>query len=247
MKTIIVTLIVAAAVAPAAVLAAGPSSDANKSAQADCTALRAKMGATAFTAAYSSFGVCVSKFAPVEQQNATSANDTCTAQQADPNFSAAHGAKTFDQFYGTGKTKNAFGNCVSTLAKTSSQSERQNRLNPAQTCRASQKQMGAPAFTALYRNFGKCVSAVARAQNQNEQSASTACRNEQAAGQTAFDQKYVSFGACVSGNAKETSTAQQHATVNASKQCYTQIKANATTFRAQYATFGKCVSKLAQG
>lgn len=247
MKTTLVTLLVAAAIAPVAALAAGPSSDATKSAQADCTALQAKMGATAFTAAYSTFGACVSKYAPVEQQTITSANDTCTAQQTATDFAATHGGKTFDQFYGTGKkSSNAFGNCVSTVAKASAQAERQNRLNPAQTCRASQKQMGTAAFNALYRTFGKCVSVVARAQNQNEQSASTACRTEQAAGQAAFDQKYSSFGACVSGQAKAASTSQQQATVNASKQCYAQFKADLASFKAKYATFGKCVSKLAQ-
>lgn len=245
MKTILVTLTLAAAVAPAAAFATGPSSDATRNAQADCTALRAKMGSTAFTSAYSTFGACVSQYAPVDQQTVASANDTCTAQQADPNFAAAHSGKTFDQFYGTGKNgNNAFGNCVSTVAKASTQFERQNRSNPAETCRASQKQMGTQAFTSLYRTFGKCASAVAHMQNQNEQSASTACRKEQAAGQSAFDQKYTSFGACVSGQAKDASSTQQRATVNASKQCYAQWKAGAAAFKAQYATFGKCVSRL---
>jgi hypothetical protein len=247
MKRILALLIVAVAVAPTAAFAGGPSNDVTKSAQADCTSLRAKIGATAFTTAYSTFGACVSKYAPVEQQSVNSANDTCTAQQAEASFASSHGGKTFDQFYGTRKnTNNAFGNCVSTLAKASSQAERQNRMNPAQTCRGSQKQMGSAAFTALYRTFGKCVSAVARAQSQNEQSASTACRTEQVAGQAAFDQKYASFGACVSGQAKAASASQQQATVNASKQCYAQLKADGAGFKTKYATFGKCVSKLAQ-
>lgn len=247
MKNTLIALIVAAVVAPAAALAGGPSNDATKSAQADCTALRAKVGATAFTAAYSSFGACVSRYAPIQQQSITSANDSCTAQQADTSFAAAHNGKTFDQFYGTGKkANNALGNCISMLAKASAQAERANRLNPAQTCRASQKQMGATAFSALYRTFGKCVSVVARAQNQNEQSASTTCRNEQAAGQAAFDQKYATFGACVSSEAKTASTSQQQAIVNASKQCLAQFKADLSAFKAKYATFGKCVSKLAQ-
>ena len=247
MKRILAILVLAVAVAPAAAFATGPSNDVTKSAQADCTSLRAKMGATAFASAYSTFGGCVSKMAPVEQQSVDSANDSCTTQQGDVNFATSHGGKTFDQVYGTGKkASNAFGNCVSTLAKASSQAEQQNRLNPAQTCRASQKQMGSGAFTALYRNFGKCVSAVARAQSQNEQSASAACRTEQGKSQTAFDQTYASFGVCVSGHAKETSSTQQQATINASKQCYGQLKASATTFKASYATFGKCVSKLAK-
>ena len=54
MRRCIIALLLAAAVIPAAALAANP--DAAKSASNDCTALQAKMGATAFAQAYSSFG-----------------------------------------------------------------------------------------------------------------------------------------------------------------------------------------------
>lgn len=246
MKTLIATLVVAVFVAPVAAFAAASSGDAAKSAQADCTALKAKMGATAFTQAYSTFGSCVSKLAPVEQQSITSAQATCTAQQANTNFAAAHGGKTFDQFYGTGKkASNSFGNCVSSIAKASSQTERQNRLNPARTCRASQTQMGAAPFNALYRNFGACVSKAAKAQNQNEASASASCKTEQDAGEAGFDQKYANFGSCVSGAAKQASSTQQQATVSAAKQCYAQLKASASAFKAKYRIFGACVSQAA--
>lgn len=247
MRTLIATLVVAAFVAPVAAFAAAPSGDAATRAQADCTALKAKLGATAFTQAYSTFGACVSKLAPVEQQSITSAQATCTAQQADTSFASAHGGKTFDQFYGTGrKASNSFGNCVSSIAKASSQTERQNRLNPAQTCRASRTQMGTAAFTALYRNFGACVSKVAKAQTQNEVSASASCKTEQDTGEAAFDQKYANFGTCVSGAAKQASATQQQATVSAAKQCYAQLKSNAAAFKAKYRTFGACVSQAAQ-
>ena len=84
------------------------------------------MGMAAFNQAYKTFGACVSAFTPVENQVQASAQATCTAQQADPNFAAAHGGKTFDQYYGTGKNgKNAFGNCVS--------------VSPARTRRASRR------------------------------------------------------------------------------------------------------------
>ena len=88
MKTILATLVVAVVVAPAAAFAAAPSTDATKSAQADCMALKAKMGLTSFSQAYSSFGACVSGFASVEQANITSAQTTCTAQQADTSFAS---------------------------------------------------------------------------------------------------------------------------------------------------------------
>jgi hypothetical protein len=245
MKTILATLVVAAAVAPVAALAAPPSADATKSAQADCTALKAKLGATAFTQAYTSFGACVSKYASVEQQNISSAQATCAAQQADTTFATAHGGKTFDQFYGTGKKgNNALNNCVSSLVNESSNAERQGRLNPSRTCTSSRTQMGASAFISLYKTLGKCVSATAHAQSQNEQSSSAACQASQTKDATTFAQTYSSFGACVAAQAKAASTALQQATVHAAKQCAAQLKTNAATFNSTYRTFGACVSKL---
>src|SRR6266568_2015257 len=136
MKRLILTFLVAAAVAAAAAFAASP--DAVTNASSDCTALRAKMGVTAFAQAYSSFGACVSRYSSLEQQNQASAQTSCTALQADPNFAAGHGGKTFAQFYGTGKNgTNAMTRCVATIAKASSQTEQQGRLNPSQTCRAA--------------------------------------------------------------------------------------------------------------
>jgi hypothetical protein len=247
MKTILATLVVAAAVAPVAAYAAAPSTDATRSAQADCTALKAKMGLTSFSQAYSSFGACVSSYASVEQANITSAQATCTAQQADTNFAseAGHNGKTFDQFYGNGKKgNNAFNNCVSSLVNQSSNTERQGRMNPSRTCNSSRTQMGASTFTSLYKTFGKCVSVTAHAQSQNEQSASASCQAAQTKDATTFGQTYASFGACVSAQSKAASTTQQQATVHAAKLCASQLKASATTFKSTYHTFGACVSKL---
>ena len=247
MKAIIATFVVAAAIAPVAALAAAPSGDATKSAQADCTALQAKMGATAFTQAFGTFGGCVSKLAPVEQQSITSANATCQSQQADTSFAASHNGKTFDQFYGTGKKgANAFGNCVSSLAKASQHTEQQNRMNPARTCRSQQTAMGTALFNSTYRNFGACVSKVARAQNQNEVSAASSCKTQQDQGEAAFDQQFANFGACVSQAANATSTQQSQSTVNAAKQCSAQRKADPTAFKSKFRTFGACVSQTAQ-
>ena len=98
-KKVIGLLVVVAVLAPMAA-SAGTSST---SARSDCDKLRAAMGTTAFSHAYATFGACVSRYAPIEQQVTSSANLTCAAQQADPNFAATHGAKTFDQYYGSGK------------------------------------------------------------------------------------------------------------------------------------------------
>jgi len=90
-------------------------------------------GAAAFTAKYApsangksnngkAMGACVSagaKASTAAQQSAElNAAKKCKAERADPGFAAAHGDRTFAQVYGTNKNlKNAFGKCVSKLAK----------------------------------------------------------------------------------------------------------------------------------
>jgi len=68
------------------------------------------------------FGKCVSSKATAaveSQQEATlNAAKKCKAERADANFAAGHGGKSFADFYGTNANKkNAFGKCVSKLAK----------------------------------------------------------------------------------------------------------------------------------
>jgi len=68
------------------------------------------------------FGKCVSSKASAaveSQQDATlNAAKKCKAERADANFAASHGGKTFADYYGTNANKkNAFGKCVSKLAK----------------------------------------------------------------------------------------------------------------------------------
>ena len=266
MRRLVLILTVAVVLAPVA--ASAGTSPSVTSARTDCAKLRAAMGTTAFSKAYPTFGACVSRYAPVEQQVTTSAEATCTAQQSDPNFASAHGGKTFAQFYGTGKKdRNAFSNCVSIFAKANRQAEQQGRMNPARTCRAIRTQLGGSLFDMSYgknrndRNaFGKCVSVTARLQAHNELSASATCRAEQSdpnfasthGGQT-FDQFYGTnadqsnaFGMCVSSTAKAASIANQHAIVRAALACRAQKKSDPTAFKAKYKTFGSCVATLAK-
>ena len=68
------------------------------------------------------FGKCVSSKASAaveSQEDATlNAAKKCKAERADVNFAAGHGGKSFADFYGTNANKkNAFGKCVSKLAK----------------------------------------------------------------------------------------------------------------------------------
>ena len=266
MRRLVLILTVAVVLAPVAALA-GTSSSAT-SARSDCLKLQAAMGTTAFAQAYQTFGACVSRYAPVEQQVTTSAKATCTAQQADPNFAATHGGKTFAQYYGTGKNdRDAFARCVSTVAKANQQAEQQGRLNPARTCRALRTQLTASVFDQTYgknandRNaFGKCVSMTAKAQAHNEVSASNTCKAKQSDpnfasthdGQT-FDQTYGTntdqsnaFGKCVSSTAKAASIAQEHAIVAAAFACKAAKKSDPAAFKTKYKTFRRCVATLAK-
>ena len=121
--------------------------------------------------------------------------------------------------------------------------------NPAHTCKAQQQSMGAAAFKTLYGNFGTCVSRVAKAQNENQAEAMSACAQERAANPTAFAAKYgmKGLGKCVSAVAKQQNAAESQATVRAAKQCK---MLTAAQLSAQYGNgknaFGKCVSARAQ-
>jgi hypothetical protein len=262
-KKVIVLLVAVVVLAPMAA-SAGTSST---SARSDCAKLRAAMGTTAFSQAYATFGACVSRYAPIEQQVTNSANLTCTAQQADPNFAATHGGKTFDQYYGGGKKdRNAFANCVSIVAKANRQAEQQGRMNPAQTCRAIRTRLTVSLFDLSYgknendRNaFGKCVSATARLQAGNELSASTTCGTQQSdpnfagshGGQTFYQHfgtnadRSNAFGKCVSSTAKTASTAHTQAIVHAALTCKTERKSDPAAFKSKYKRFSACVKALA--
>jgi hypothetical protein len=261
-RRLIVLLAAVAVLAPVAAFAGSSST----SARSDCAKLRAAMGPTAFAHAYATFGACVSRYAPIEQQVTSSAQVTCTAQQADPNFAATHGGQTFDQYYGKGKNdKAAFANCVSVVAKANRRAEQEGRMNPARTCRALRTQLAVALFDLSYgknrndRNaFGKCVSATARVQAHNELSASTTCAGEQTdpnfadshGGQT-FDQLYGTnadqsnaFGKCVSSTAKTASTAHTQAVVHAALTCKSERKSDPAAFKSKYKRFRACVRAL---
>jgi hypothetical protein len=71
------------------------------------------------------YGKCVSARASAAAQQQLSAEHSaakkCKAMMADAAFAAAHGGKSFKEFFGTGKQKsNAYGRCVAQLAKTAS-------------------------------------------------------------------------------------------------------------------------------
>jgi hypothetical protein len=169
-----------AAVLPVAALAdpASPSDKANGA--RSCQALKAPtaLGEATFKATYgtnadksNAFGKCVSRWTQAEHQNRHVAETACKAEQADAGFAAAHGGKTFAQFYGTGKKgANALNRCVQSKRVAESTADKAAVVNAARTCKAERKSMGEAAFKTRYGTttdksnaFGKCVSKLAAA------------------------------------------------------------------------------------
>jgi hypothetical protein len=174
---ILATTAVLATVTAVAFAQSPPTGQERANAARLCKAERAAMGATAFAQKYgtnanrrNAFGKCVSKTARSMHQNFVNASEACRAEQADANFAAAHGGKTFTQFYGTNANgSNAFGKCVSQKAQQANERQQQATLNAAQQCKAEQAQLGEQAFRKKYgtnRNgsnaFGNCVSQKAK-------------------------------------------------------------------------------------
>jgi hypothetical protein len=180
MKSMLFAALLAALIMPAAAFSEDAAGQDRVNAARACSALRTSMGLDLFRQTYgtaasnrrNAFGKCVSQWTHAEQKNRQSARAQCAAEQADANFAAAHDGKSFAQFYGTGKGANAFGRCVSGKAKSASAEDRQDTLNAARQCKSERKTLGVPDFRAKYgknandRNaFGKCVSALAKAQH----------------------------------------------------------------------------------
>lgn len=182
-KLLLACAMSAAAIAPAAASAADPAPSDFKNAAKYCKALKAASGssfASMFGTKKNAYGKCVSSTAKKQanedatQEKAakTNAAKECKAERDDAGFAAAHGGKTFEQFYGTGNGKNAHGKCVSQKAKqhktdadAEDKAQQKDRLNAAKTCKAA-KQSDPAQFTEDYgsrRNaFGKCVSRTAK-------------------------------------------------------------------------------------
>jgi hypothetical protein len=145
--------------------------------------------------------------------------DTAAAVKQCSTERTAMGVPAFRLLYGTNADKsNAFGKCVSKLARQNAQ----NRANASAQC-TTERTADATAFAAKYgigpnhRNaFGRCVSATAKAaataQVHATVNASKACWTERQADPAAFKAKYGTnanksnaFGKCVSGKVKQSS------------------------------------------
>ena len=176
----LITALLAALVVPAVSLAAGPTGQDRENAARACKALRTSMGDAIFKQSFgtvqsnrrNAMGRCVSQWTRSERLNRQAAQTACEAEKADPNFAATHGGKSFDQFYGSGPNgANALNRCITLKTKAARAEAKSDTLNAAKQCKA-ERALDAPAFRAKYgktandRNaFGKCVSALAKAQS----------------------------------------------------------------------------------
>jgi hypothetical protein len=176
MKLRILTIgLVATVLLPAAAFADGVTASDKANGARACKALRISLGEATFNSTYgtnadksNAFGQCVSKWTRGEHQNRLEAITACKAEQADTGFAAAHGDKTFAQFYGTAKNgANALQRCVQSKRQAASSVDQQATVNAARACKAERKELGTTAFLAKYGTkanaFGKCVSTLARA------------------------------------------------------------------------------------
>lgn len=110
-------------------------------------------------------GKCVSKHARAAAANRTNAAKTCKADMAIPeaDFRAAHGGKSFAEFYGkNANDRNAYGKCVSSKATTANAQQEAAMMTAAKACK-TERAADRAAFTAKYGGkaasaFGKCVS-----------------------------------------------------------------------------------------
>jgi hypothetical protein len=172
--------LVAVLALPALATAKPPVDQANmQAAHAQCKTERGKTKATreAFKAKYQSMSRCVRENAAEEAAEEAAAHKNaakeCKAEAADPAFAAAHGGKTFAEFYGTNRNgKNAYGKCVSAKAQAKKAEmdaedaeEAEDFKNAAKSCAGERRLLGTSAFAEKYgtnpnkRNaFGKCVS-----------------------------------------------------------------------------------------
>ena len=153
-----------------------------------CKQQRRTIGMAAFRALYAPTGspkaatdACLVKQVQTTSVAAKNAAMKCKAEQADPNFAAAHGGKSFAEHYGMNPNKkDAFGKCVSSMAKDTVEDQQDATINAAKKCKTERADSGFAAahggksFAENYGTnankanaFGKCVSKLAKEQGSS--------------------------------------------------------------------------------
>jgi hypothetical protein len=150
---------------PAAVALADDTPSPTDVAQAACKSEKAQMGTRTFKATYAASTasgaatVCIAKRDAGAATALKNAAKACKAERAaDP--------AAFTTKYGTNKNgKNAYGKCVSAMARGVTEQQTEARVNAAKTCKklkAEHKAEFETAYGTKKNAFGRCVSQTAR-------------------------------------------------------------------------------------
>jgi len=139
-----------------------------------CKTEKAQMGTKTFKLTYATKSAakatekCVAKTLPATADAKSNAAQTCAAERdADAAaFMAKYGTNGREGTKGAGK--NAFGKCVSTLAKQQTEEETEDRVAASDTCKAMDQATFEATFGTKKNAFGKCVSATAKAQADDD-------------------------------------------------------------------------------
>lgn len=169
---IAVGALAAAVLAPSAL--AGPAPNAGDRARAvqDCKTLRAQLGKQTFRATYgtanvnrrNAFARCFRQWSAEEAKNRVQAVADCRDEQG----TTPESRQAFREQYGR------FGTCVAQKRRAESRQDRRDVLNAARACKAERgtTEESRAAFRAKYGGnanaFGKCVSTLARAEDEEE-------------------------------------------------------------------------------
>lgn len=170
---IVAGAVAAAALAPSALAAPAPNAGDRARAVQDCKILRAQLGKQTFRATYgtanvnrkNAFARCFRQWSNEEAENRVQAVADCRAEQG----TTPESRQAFREQYGT------FGTCVAQKRRAESREDRSDVMNAARTCKAERgtTEESRAAFKAKWGGnanaFGKCVSATARAADEDEE------------------------------------------------------------------------------
>jgi hypothetical protein len=166
MRKLLFLLVGTAFLCVPAVSAAGTPTPAQLATQT-CKSIRAADGKQTFRQAYHSFAGCLKQQKPNSAQDISNAAKTCKAERSsDPAaFKAKYGTNGGN---GAGAGANAYGKCVSTIAKQNAKDDVSNSVAAAKACKAL-RSSDPETFQTTYgkgRNaFGKCVAKQSNAKN----------------------------------------------------------------------------------
>jgi hypothetical protein len=186
MKTLLSLIAAGALLGSAGVAQAQtPTPQDSKNASKFCKQLRTSSGSaenfrsavdavvTGTVTAKNAHGKCVSFYAKDEAKERSSAQKQAVADcKAEREAAVTDEQKAaFAAKYGAKNTSSAYGKCVSSKAKAKkaeSDENDQERVNAAKTCKTERgtTDESREAFAKKYKNFGACVSKIARAQSQ---------------------------------------------------------------------------------